>query len=153
MRSRIVSQVLHLVLKPLWDAAPAGEHLHVSDPAEDDLYEKCAGPERKYAKDHEARTDTQLCLWSVLLPWRNVSTSSTGAIEQSSCRAVAGHGSAEAPDTPACILAFSASTTCTMACCSSFCRLDVCFHLTWHHLSAAPSLPRTWQREPRASTG
>ena len=36
-------------------AAPAGEHLHLSDPAHDDLYEKCAGPVRKYAKDHEVR--------------------------------------------------------------------------------------------------
>ena len=28
----------------------------MSDPSEDPLYEKCAGLERKYAKEHEVRT-------------------------------------------------------------------------------------------------
>ena len=42
----------------------------MSDPAEDDLYEKCAGPERKYAKDHEARTTPHPCLCFVSLPSR-----------------------------------------------------------------------------------
>ena len=52
--------MVHMLLIPGEKPCPdAGEHLHVSDPAEDDLYEKCAGPERKYAKDHEVRTDAQ----------------------------------------------------------------------------------------------
>ena len=56
MRPHGMPDALPLPLNPRSaDAAPAGEHLHVSDPAEDDLYEKCAGPERKYAKEHEAR--------------------------------------------------------------------------------------------------